>query len=941
MPRHLGASIWNFLLPGILAELLGEGFCDPDPEAWDPDEHAEIISKLITWVQLFAQQHELIISRKLIDASPLSISEKFQVIRLLESWGITVVDAVSPESIELQLEHLSGVAIAQRDLEEELENELERLPVLLYLLSQHRILFSGDAVRMLMALILTLILILVITLDDAETQQDSGAGVAPSTDDPIEDEATGSNTGESSESDTEDTSTGSQQKSNSVVPSQRQQSRQNRVTGNLIANLIFSGVISGTSETQTLPDLLKPMMLLFGVLGLKYYLSHNMPQRVPYSISDEGVKRFINKLLGRDAESPSEQPHIVIEWPATLPELVPILPATVIAEKVVPQINLPNLLEVLLTNSVINRSIAQSSNPSQNPTSIGANRPLPQPISFLPIDQVNLPALMNPPSLLDDSSTVDDPAENHSLTVRDQPIVVNRSATINRSTVNEPPVIYLPTVTKLALGVDNSPLQMIKQAQFSLPIEQVGLSVVANDNRPLAQPISFLPIDQVNLLPIVSFPSAVENPATVNNPLIIVNHQPQLFPVIEMINLPVGDDLPTVVNNVNPPATINPLSIDNPVVDNPPIVSDAVSGVDRPTRINLPTVLNNSLVVIDPPITSNLPIVVDNPTTVGSPIFSSNLINIVNSPPFVHNSPVVVDSSIIHTPSIANNPATINNPVTISNPTTINNPATINNPDSENPLPTIADNQPLPKPQPFPTIDSPPPSVTKPDFNEGVFVVDDSGKITIDFLYDNGFYEGELAIVNLTGMEQFVGNSTAFIQEVLRRASSQSDLGYIVISDRTEGAKYGTWDPANDDFNTGSYLGVKTFQMKPGTQVGLVLIPNSTVKEVSNRTNLADDQRPIFSFGTNGSTLFGQAQFANVTPSNSQKKYIVVEDIAGSSSDQDYNDLVIRVGGVASNTIPSAATRLNLLNPPLGLSPSNWCTNLQSDFDRYQSTRNL
>jgi hypothetical protein len=68
-------------------------------------------------------------------------------------------------------------------------------------------------------------------------------------------------------------------------------------------------------------------------------------------------------------------------------------------------------------------------------------------------------------------------------------------------------------------------------------------------------------------------------------------------------------------------------------------------------------------------------------------------------------------------------------------------------------------------------------------FESGYFTVGESGEVTIDYLFDGGGYEGELAIFSLEGMEGLEPGSEAFIQEAANRALSESELGYIVISD--------------------------------------------------------------------------------------------------------------------------------------------------------------
>ncbi|MEC4853861.1 MAG: hypothetical protein SAJ12_23010, partial [Jaaginema sp. PMC 1079.18] len=45
-------------------------------------------------------------------------------------------------------------------------------------------------------------------------------------------------------------------------------------------------------------------------------------------------------------------------------------------------------------------------------------------------------------------------------------------------------------------------------------------------------------------------------------------------------------------------------------------------------------------------------------------------------------------------------------------------------------------------------------------YTSGYFTVDETGEITIDYLYDGGQYEGELAIFSLEGMAEYKPGST-------------------------------------------------------------------------------------------------------------------------------------------------------------------------------------
>lgn len=173
-----------------------------------------------------------------------------------------------------------------------------------------------------------------------------------------------------------------------------------------------------------------------------------------------------------------------------------------------------------------------------------------------------------------------------------------------------------------------------------------------------------------------------------------------------------------------------------------------------------------------------------------------------------------------------------------------------------------------------------------PQFDSGIFTVGDSGEVSIDFLFDGGKYKGELAIFSLEGMDELEPGSDTFINEAVSRALSRSDLGHVVISDRTEGARFSGTLGERGDWNQGDYLGVKTFQMNPGDEFGIMLAPNSSIQSSKGL---------LFSMATaNPDDAFHLGQIADVTGDGST---FVMEDLTLPDSDQDYNDLIFQIRG--------------------------------------------
>ncbi|MBD0314933.1 MAG: DUF4114 domain-containing protein, partial [Microcoleus sp. T3-bin5] len=191
---------------------------------------------------------------------------------------------------------------------------------------------------------------------------------------------------------------------------------------------------------------------------------------------------------------------------------------------------------------------------------------------------------------------------------------------------------------------------------------------------------------------------------------------------------------------------------------------------------------------------------------------------------------------------------------------------------------------------------------TSINFDSNAFTVDEKGIIGIEFTSDGGWYTGQLAIVNLKGMERFVPGSEEFILEAASRALSNSTNGYIVISDDLEGAYY-TNPHSYENFNSGQYLGKKTFAMTPGDKFFFMLVPNGTVQQVYDNPAIGGDKKPLFSIATeNPNDGFSIGQIADIT---GEGQLFVMEDMAPSQeSYRDYDDITFRVTGATSQIVP-------------------------------------
>jgi Subtilase family/Domain of unknown function (DUF4114) len=193
-------------------------------------------------------------------------------------------------------------------------------------------------------------------------------------------------------------------------------------------------------------------------------------------------------------------------------------------------------------------------------------------------------------------------------------------------------------------------------------------------------------------------------------------------------------------------------------------------------------------------------------------------------------------------------------------------------------------------------------SIPKLDFTSGIFTVGESGEVGIDFIFDGGKYQGELAIFSLEGMEDFdPSDVTGFIREAARRASSNSELGYVVISDSVEGAKF-SGGLRENNFNSGIYRGTKTFTMRSGDRFAVMLVPNATVAQVLEDHHADCKLRPLFSLVTaNPHEAFHLGQIADV---NGNGTIFALEDLRmDEKSDRDYNDIIFQVTGATGNAV--------------------------------------
>ena len=207
-------------------------------------------------------------------------------------------------------------------------------------------------------------------------------------------------------------------------------------------------------------------------------------------------------------------------------------------------------------------------------------------------------------------------------------------------------------------------------------------------------------------------------------------------------------------------------------------------------------------------------------------------------------------------------------------------------------------------------------------FDEGVFLVGDSGEVKIDFLYDGGFYKGaEVGIFSLDGMDMYEIGSTAFMAEAIERAQSESNLGYTVVRDLNEGAKYNAELRWEHNFNTGTYRGKQTYLMTPGDTFGLVLIPDGTLDESLTAPDWAVKKDPLFSMAA--ANLNRQIQSADIFTGAGGTVIGFEDNRLDLGANQDYNDIILAIEGAKGigleNFEDVIANNRNWLDTQVGL----------------------
>lgn len=187
---------------------------------------------------------------------------------------------------------------------------------------------------------------------------------------------------------------------------------------------------------------------------------------------------------------------------------------------------------------------------------------------------------------------------------------------------------------------------------------------------------------------------------------------------------------------------------------------------------------------------------------------------------------------------------------------------------------------------------------------KGVFVTDSQGTLTIDYLYDGGGFQSELAIFTLDGMEAFQPGSDAFIQAAAQRALSNTE-GYILVKDKAEGARFTEKVDWEKNYNRGPYNGIRTFDFAPGTEFALMLVQDTTVEAIAQNPSITHQfgKHAIFSIPEANPNGVEQSRIVDGNGLSSVGRGVYgLEDLSlVDGSDKDYNDIIVQITGAIAN----------------------------------------
>ncbi|MGB0560174.1 MAG: Ig-like domain-containing protein, partial [Spirulinaceae cyanobacterium] len=216
-----------------------------------------------------------------------------------------------------------------------------------------------------------------------------------------------------------------------------------------------------------------------------------------------------------------------------------------------------------------------------------------------------------------------------------------------------------------------------------------------------------------------------------------------------------------------------------------------------------------------------------------------------------------------------------------------------------------------------------------PGITEGYFTVETSGQVTVDYLYDGSFAQGEVGLFSLSGMDLSQLGTLAFTQEALRRALTNTTEGHTVIADTQDGAKIDGINVSGEVYN-----GPKTVAMTPGDHFGIIITRNNTLQQAKDWNQTSPYISLVPSDDSNASAY-------QLRAIRSGQNVFAVEDTALPGGDKDYNDYVFSIEGATANVglvdphiNPSKEWRNSPLEEALLLQPTSPDTEIPYGFIR-------
>jgi|GEM_PF-4555414 len=111
----------------------------------------------------------------------------------------------------------------------------------------------------------------------------------------------------------------------------------------------------------------------------------------------------------------------------------------------------------------------------------------------------------------------------------------------------------------------------------------------------------------------------------------------------------------------------------------------------------------------------------------------------------------------------------------------------------------------------------------------GVFVVGESGEISLEYIYDGGSNKGQLIAFSLDEMEGFEGSFSEYSEAIVAQALDE-EKAYFVSNDQDDKAVFEGDLNEQGLSNGGTLAGERVFTFEPGERIGLMLMPTGDLE---------------------------------------------------------------------------------------------------------------